>query len=73
MEPGEFIMAIIEFIQHGDYMKVSAIDEETGIEAITILPLNLSRADMQTAAMNKLKYVIEKKKSDSNSGGGFTA
>jgi hypothetical protein len=62
-------MAIIEFIQFGDYMKVSAIDEETGIEAVSILPSSLSKNEMQIAAIRKLKYVINKKKSDNSSGG----
>jgi hypothetical protein len=65
-------MAIIEYIQLGGYMKVSAIDEETGIEAVSILPLNLSRKDMTTAALQKLEYVMKKKKSDGNTSGGFS-
>lgn len=64
-------MAIIEFIQLGDYVKVSAIDEESGVEAVTILPTNLSQADMQDAALRKLKYVMEKKKSSADDSGGF--
>ena len=63
-------MAILEYIQLGTYMKVSAIDEETGIEAVSILPLNLTQKDMQDAALRKLKYVT-KKKADENNGGGF--
>lgn len=64
-------MAIIEYIQLGTYMKVSAIDEETGTEAVSILPLALSKMEMQEAALRKLKYVMEKKKTDENNGGGF--
>lgn len=63
-------MAILEYIQLGTYIKVSAIDEETGIEAVSILPLNLTQKDMQDAALRKLKYVM-KKKADENNGGGF--
>jgi hypothetical protein len=63
-------MAIIEYTQLGFYMKVCAIDEETGIEAVSILPLSLSQMEMQEAAMRKLKYVM-KRKSDENSSGGF--
>jgi hypothetical protein len=63
-------MAILEYIQLGTYMKVSAIDEETGIEAVSILPLNLTQKDMQDAALRKLKYVM-KKKADENNGSGF--
>jgi hypothetical protein len=67
-------MAIIEFTQLGGYMKVCAIDEETGIEAVSILPLNLSQKDMTTAALQKLEYVMKKKNSeDGNNSGGFTA
>jgi len=64
-------MAILEYIQLGGYMKVSAVDEETGIEAVSILPLNLTRQEMTTAAMQKLKYVMNKKTGE-NSSGGFT-
>ena len=64
-------MAIIEFIHLGEYVKVSAIDEATGIEAVSILPKNLSQKDMQAAAMRKLKYVMEKKNSDGDNSGGF--
>jgi hypothetical protein len=62
-------MAIIEYIQLGGYMKVSAVDEKTGIEAVSILPLNLTQKEMATVAMQKLNYVIKKKNSDNNSGG----
>lgn len=64
-------MAIIEFIQLGEYVKVSAVDEETGIEAVSILPSSLTKREMQEAAMRKLKYVMAKKNSDGNSSGGF--
>ncbi len=64
-------MAILEFIKYGDYMKVSAIDEETGIEALSILPVQLSQSDMKKLAMKKLKYVMEKKRSED--GGGIIA
>lgn len=65
-------MAILEYTQLGTYMRVAAIDEETGIEAVSILPLNLSKKEMEQAAMRKLKYVLDKKSADSDSGGGFT-
>ena len=65
-------MPILEFIQHGDYIKVSAIDEETGIEAITILPKNLPRSDMEKAAMQKLKYVMKKKSEGADDSGIIT-
>ena len=66
-------MAIIEYTQLGGYMKVCAIDEETGIEAVSILPLNLSQKDMTTAAMQKLEYVIKKKNSETgDTSGGFS-
>ncbi len=70
MEFGRIVdMAIIEFIHLGGYVKVSAIDEETGIEAVSILPPNLSKSDMTLAAMRKLEYVMAKKKTDNDSGG----
>lgn len=67
------IMAIIEYQQLGGYMKVCAIDEETGIEAVSILPLGLTQQEMATAALQKLKYVMKKKDSgEGTNSGGFT-
>jgi tRNA G37 N-methylase TrmD len=65
-------MAIIEFIRFGEYVKVSAVDEETGIEAVSILPGTLSKMEMQEAALRKLQYVMKKKKSPEDNSGGFT-
>ncbi len=64
-------MAILEFIKLGEYVKVSAVDEATGIEAVSILPSTLSRMELETAAIRKLEYVMKKKsEGGSNNGGG---
>ncbi len=65
-------MPIIEFIRLGEYVKVCAVDEATGIEAVSILPSTLSKHELQEAALRKLQYVMKKKQDDSSSSGGFT-
>ena len=64
-------MAILEFNKIGNYMRVAAIDEVTGIEAISIMPSNISRANMEIQAVKKLEYVLNKKKLDKDSDGGY--
>ena len=53
-------MVILEYTQLGGYMRVAAIDEKTGTEVVSILPLNLSKKDMELAAMRRLEYVMKK-------------
>ncbi len=59
---------IFEFTQLGGYVKVCAVDEESGTEAVVMCPANLSRPDMEQHALNKLKYLM-KKKNDKDDGG----
>lgn len=56
---------IFTFHRIGIHVKVTAIDEETGIEVCTITPYTLSQKDMQTVALRKLKSVL-KKQNDNN-------
>ncbi len=51
---------IFEFTKLGSYVKVCAVDEATGIEAVVSCPANLSRADMEQHAINRLKYLMKK-------------
>jgi Domain of unknown function (DUF6898) len=50
----------IEFVVQGSAVKVTAIDPKTGIEASIIGPASASHADLSTAAMRKLQYVLKK-------------
>ncbi len=52
----------IEFTQVGNQMRVAAIDAKTGIEVITIAPLNISQQQMQQLALNKLRYRLNQLK-----------
>lgn len=54
---------ILEFTQIGSYVKVCAVDEATGIEAVVTCPVNLSRVDMEQHAINRLKYLLKKNNS----------
>lgn len=53
----------LEFYPAGNMMKVSAIDPQTGEEAVVIGPLNASKSDLQKLAIQKLEYQISKKNS----------
>lgn len=54
---------IIEFIVQGNVVKATAIDSVTGAEASIVGPANAPRETLSQAAVRKLKYVMEKKKS----------
>jgi hypothetical protein len=51
---------IFEFIQFGNFVKVTAFDVETKTEVSTIAPSNITQEAQQQAALNKLHYVLEK-------------
>jgi hypothetical protein len=53
---------IFEFVQQGAYMRVAAVDEETGLEAIIVGPANAARADLQALALRKLERLLERKR-----------
>ncbi len=52
---------LFEFIRQGAYVKVTAIEPETKIEASVVVPANLSKEQMQLQALQKLNYVLRKK------------
>lgn len=64
-------MAILEFQQINNYIRVSAVDEATGIEVISLFPTNTPRSQIEEMSMRKLQYVLDKKKRDDNSSGGY--
>ena len=53
---------LIEFVQIGGSVKVSAIDPVSLTEASIIGPASATRAELSRAAVQKLKYVLEKQK-----------
>ncbi|HEC00557.1 MAG TPA: hypothetical protein ENI91_02570 [Sphingomonadales bacterium] len=57
---GEYL---VEFIQVGSYMKVSAVDPVSGREVSIVGPASASRNQLTRVAVNKLKYVLAKEKS----------
>ena len=52
---------LFEYVRQGTSVKVTAIETETGIEAVIIVPANLSEAQMQAKALQKLRYIMQKK------------
>ena len=52
----------VEFIVQGAFVKVTAIDSKTGAEASIIGPAGASRADLSTASIRKLEYVLKKQR-----------
>ena len=58
-DAGEYL---VEFIQIGSSVKVSAIDPVSGREVSIIGPATASRDYLSRTAVNKLKYVLSKGK-----------
>ncbi|MBR2922196.1 MAG: hypothetical protein IKC10_02615 [Alphaproteobacteria bacterium] len=52
---------LFEYVRQGTSVKVTAIETETGIEAVVIVPANLSENQMQAKALQKLRYIMQKK------------
>ena len=52
---------LFEYVRQGGTVKVTAIETETGIEAVIIVPANLSENQMQMKALQKLRYIMQKK------------
>ncbi len=55
---------LFEFVRQGNFVKVTAIESETRIEASVIVPVSLSQQQMQIQALQKLKYVLQKQAED---------
>jgi len=53
---------LVEFVQVGNSVKVSAVDAKTGREVSVVGSPKASRAQLTTLAVNKLKYVMAKEK-----------
>ena len=53
---------IFEFIKYKGFVKVSAIDARTGLEAVVSAPSKLSRKEMEDLAYKRLIYLKNKQK-----------
>lgn len=51
---------LFEFIRQGSYVKVTAIESETKVEAAVVVPASLSEDEMKFQALNKLRYLLRK-------------
>jgi hypothetical protein len=54
--------ALLEFRQIGSIMRVSVIDPATNTEVVIQGPANVGRAALARNALNKLNYMLAKKK-----------
>jgi hypothetical protein len=52
----------VEFVVQGNFVKATAIDPATGIEASIVGPASASQAILAENARRKLAYVIKKEK-----------
>ncbi len=52
---------LIEIVRVGDSVKLTAIDAETGVEAVVIGPAHAARADLEKLAVNKLQRMLDKR------------
>ena len=55
---------LFEYMRSGSSIKVTAIEPETGVEAVVVVPVGLSEQQMQARAMQKLLYVLKKKEDE---------
>lgn len=56
------MQVLFELRRIGNSVRVTAIDEETGTEAVIQGPATLSTQQLQTNALAKLRYILEKQK-----------
>jgi len=53
---------VIEFVQQGRFVKVSAVDMKTGQEAAIVGDAKASQSTLKQLAIKKLNYVMQKNK-----------
>ena len=56
---------LFEFIVHGNFVKVVAVDPDTNTEVAIVGDRRLTRQELELAAIKKLNYVLKKGKHDS--------
>ena len=52
----------IEIVRYGDTVKVTAIDPDTGLEAVALGPASAARADLERIAVGKLERALEERR-----------
>lgn len=55
---------LFEYMRSGTSIKVTAIEPNTGVEAVVIVPAGVSEQQMQARAMQKLLYILKKKEEE---------
>ena len=55
---------LFEYMRLGTSIKVTAIESNTGVEAVVVVPVGLSEQQMQARAMQKLLYILKKKEEE---------
>jgi uncharacterized protein DUF6898 len=53
---------LVEFIVHGNSIKVTAVDASSGVEASIVAPASAPRAVLEANVARKLAYVMRKQK-----------
>ena len=51
----------LEFVTQGAFVKATAIDPESGIEASIVAPVGTTQFELERVAVQKLNYVLEKR------------
>ena len=51
---------LFEYVRNGNFVKVTAVEPETKVEASVVVPAGLSQEQMQIHALQKLRYVLKK-------------
>ena len=51
---------LFEYVRNGNFVKVTAVEPETKVEASVVVPAGLSQEQMQIQALQKLRYVLKK-------------
>ena len=51
---------LFEYVRNGNFVKVTAVEPETKVEASVVVPAGLSQEQMQIQALQKLRYVSKK-------------
>jgi hypothetical protein len=53
---------LFEFSRHGNVMRVTAVDVDSNTEVVIAGPANAPQSSLQNTALQKLRYVLAKKK-----------
>lgn len=55
---------LFEFSRVGNFMRVTAVHVSTNTEVVIAGPINAPQASLQNTALQKLRYVLAKKKGE---------